>query len=252
MMSTNQCTARDQAGTLIEQPEAHIVVGLLLLLLLLGGLLLCGSSRGGGGSRGSSSERIGVGKVLLDLVGTLEAVLGRNGNSEQVLVRVDERMGDGGQGRVVERKRDRGNGLDTRQEAVDEDRLVNVKDVGGEDVALVEDLDDSHSVGERRDVKHVQEGRLGSSDTGSTSNDLDVGHDFNSTTSDLGWDTESLEERGLAGLHTGVTSGDGNVGGRIGTSTGRGSYLVRNNDLTNVLEVTAGEDETDVAPDMRE
>ncbi len=90
--------------------------------------------------------------------------------------------------------------FDTGQEAVDQFLLVNVEDIRREDIALVEDLDNSHTVGERRDVEHVEEGGLRASDTGSSSDDLDIGHDFNGTTGDLGGNTESLEERGLSGF----------------------------------------------------
>lgn len=53
--------------SLVEEVEAHVLVGLLLLLLLgsLGsrGRRVATSSSGGGGS----GESLGVGKVLLDL-----------------------------------------------------------------------------------------------------------------------------------------------------------------------------------------
>ena len=53
---------------LVEETEAHVVVGRLLLRLgrLLGGR--GGGRRGGGsGGGGSGSEGLGVGEVLLDL-----------------------------------------------------------------------------------------------------------------------------------------------------------------------------------------
>lgn len=155
-------------------------------------------------------------------------------------------------GRVLEGKRDGRDGSDTREEAVEELLVRDVEDIRGEDVALVEDLDDGHTVGERRDVQHVQERRLGRADTGTSGDDLDVRHDFNGTTSDLGGDTEGLEEGSLAGFHTGVTGGDRDVLGGESTSTSGGGDLVGSDDVTDLLEVTAGEDETDVALDVGE
>ena len=51
-------------------------------------------------------------------------------------------------------------------------------------------------------------------------------------------------------LHTGVTGRDRDVLGSEGTSTGGSSDLVGLDDLTNVLEITTGEDETDVTLDV--
>lgn len=184
------------------------------------------------------------------LLGTLECVIGSNRDSEQVLVRVDERVGDRHQGGVVQGQGDGSNGLDTRQEAVEELLLRDVKDGRGEDVAVIEDLDNTHTVGERRDVEQVQERSLGGTNTSTGGDDLDVGNDFNRTTSDLSGDTEGLEEGGLARLHTGVASRNGDVQRREGTSTGGGGDLVGGDEVTDLLEVAGGEDESNVALDV--
>jgi hypothetical protein len=78
---------------------------------------------------------------------------------------------------------------------------------------------------------------------------VDVGDDFNGTTGNLGGDTESLEERGLTGFHTSVTSRDFDISGSDGTSTSRGSNTVGENLFTDFLEVLVGEDETNVTLD---
>ena len=186
------------------------------------------------------------------LLGTLEAVFGRQRDSDKVLVRIDERVGDRDDGWVVERQRDSSNCLDARQEAVDQLLLINIKNLGRENIALVKDLHNSHSVRERRDAKHVEKRCFGRSDTGTSSDDLDVGHDFNGTTSDLGRDTESLEEGGLSGLHTGVASRDGDILGREGTSTSGGGDLVGDDEVTDILEFLVSEDEANVALDVGE
>jgi len=79
-----------------------------------------------------------------------------------------------------------------------------------------------------------------------------LGDDFDSTSCDLCRDTESLEERCLTRLHTGVSSWDEDVVGGEGTGSGRGSDLVGEDKVSDLLQVSLGEDETDVALDMRE
>ena len=193
--------------------------------------------------------RQGNGKYGTHGLGAGEGVLGGNGDSEDVLVGVDERVGDGGDGGVVEGEGDGGDGLDSREELVDELLLVNVEDSGGEDVTGVVDGDDAHSVGERLDVEEGKESSLGSSDTVTLGNDLGVVDDLNSSTGNLGGDSKSLEERGLTGLNSGGTSGDEDINGSEGTSTGRGGDLVGDDDVADLLEVGSGEDESDVTPD---
>lgn len=154
--------------------------------------------------------------------------------------------------RVVQGQRDSSNGLDTRGKPIEQLCLGNVKDIGSESVSLIEDLDNGHSVCERRDVQHVQESRLGGSDTGTSSDDLDVGNDFNGTTRDLGGDTQSLEERRLSGFHTGVSGRDGDVLGGESTCTSGGGDFVGGDDLTDFLEVVVREDEPDVSANVGE
>lgn len=186
------------------------------------------------------------------LLGTLEAVLSGEGNSKEVLVRVDQGVDNGNKGGVVEGQRDGSNGLDTGAEAVEQLLLVDVEDGGGEGLAVVVNLHDTHSVGERRDVQHVEQSSLGGTDTGTGVDDLDIGNDFNGTTGDLGWDTQSLEESGLSGLHTGVSGGDTDIPGSEGTGTGGGGNLVGDDEVANLLQVGRGEDKTDVASDVGE
>ncbi|GAO51719.1 hypothetical protein G7K_5812-t1 [Saitoella complicata NRRL Y-17804] len=183
------------------------------------------------------------------LLSTLNGVLSGNGDTEDVLVGVDKGVHDGDNGGVVGSQGDGGNGLDGGQEVGDEDILGNVENVGGEDVTVVVDKLDTHTVGEGGDVEHVQQGSLGSTDLGTGSNDLDLGNDFDGTTGNLGRNTQSLEERGLSGLHTGVTSGDEDIGGGDGTSTGRGSDSDGGDGVTDGLQVTVGENETGVTLD---
>jgi hypothetical protein len=174
-------------------------------------------------------------------------VLDVESNSNEVLVGVDERVGDRGKGGVVGGERDASNGLDSTHESLDEVLLVDVQDGSVEALTLVVDLRDGHTVGERGDVEHVQQGSLGRSDLSTGLNELQVGGNFNGTTSDLGGDTEGLEERGLSGLHTGVSSGNKDIGRSDGTGTSRGSDNVGQDDVPDLLKVVVGENETDVA-----
>jgi hypothetical protein len=174
-------------------------------------------------------------------------VVDLDGDRDGVLVGVDQRVHDRGEGGVVDSQGDGGNGGDGAGEGLEELALLNVEDAGIEGLALVVDLSNAHTVGEGRDVQHVEQGGLGGTDLGAGLNELQIGGDFNGTTGDLGGDTESLEERGLAGLHTSVSSGDEDIERSDGTGTGRGGDAVDENLLTGLLKVGVGEDETNVA-----
>lgn len=196
------------------------------------------SSTGGGKQRP---------KPATHLLGLLKLVVGSDGNSQQVLERIDERVTDRGDGRETSGQRDGGNGSDTVHERVDQDLFFNVQDGGAEDVAVREDLNDAHTVVERRNVQHVQQGGLGGTDLGTGGDDLNVVDDFNRTSSNLGGDRKRLEERRLSGFHTSVTGGDPDVDGGDGSRSSRSGDLVGDDDLSNVLQVTRGEDETNVS-----
>lgn len=186
------------------------------------------------------------------LLGSLEGELGRDGDGDEVLVGVDQGVVDGDNGGEVDGERDGGDGLDRGEELVDEGLLVDVEHLGSEDGSVVEDLDDRHTVRERRDVEHVQEGGLGGSDSGSGGDDLDVGDNLDGSSGNLGRDRERLEEGGLSGLHAGVTSGDPDVLGGERSSSGGGGDLVVEDDLSDLLEVSRGEDESNVSLDVGE
>lgn len=160
-------------------------------------------------------------------------------------------MDDGWQSWEVGGQRDTSDGGNGAGERLQELALLDVENRRWEAVALVVDLGDTHSVGEGGDVQHVEESGFGSSNLGAGLDELQVGGDFNGTTGNLGGDTESLEERGLSGFHTSVTSGDVDIGGGNGTSSGRSSNLVGVDLVADGLEVGVGEDETDIALDER-
>lgn len=158
-------------------------------------------------------------------------------------------MHDSGQGGEADGQRDGGNGGDALGQGSKELLVTNVENIGTERLALVVDLSDTHTVGKGRDVEHVEQGGLGGTDLAALLNELEVVGDFNGTTSNLGRDIEGLEERGLAGFHTSVASGNPDIAGSEGTSTSRGGDTVGQDQVTDLLEVIVGEDETDVATD---
>lgn len=223
------------------------VLGLLFFLLLLGGLSSWGRLGGGGWAGGSVG--VWVGNTVLQLVYLGPAVLGTNGDGQDLLVAVDNGVHDRWKGWEIGGQGDTGDGGDGAREGLEQLRLLNVENAGWEGVSIIVDLSNAHTVGEWRDVQHVEKGSLGSSDLGSSLDELQVGSDFDGTTGNLGWDTESLEERGLSGFHTSVTSWDVDIERSDGTGTGRSSDLVGENLVTDGLEVGVGEDETNVTLD---
>ena len=186
------------------------------------------------------------------LLNAFKRYLSGQSNGKEVLVRIDKRVSDRDECRIVDGQRKGGNCFDTTHETIDELRFINIKDIRRERVALVVDLHYGHAIRERRDVQHVQECSLGSPDTGACCNNLDIGDDFNRTTRDLGRDTECLEEGSLSGLHSSVACGDNDILRRERTRASWGSNLVGNDDVSDLFEVLGGEDESDVALDMRE
>ena len=235
---------------LVEETEAHVLIGLLLLLSGSsgGGGLTAGG--GGGSDRGSRGVRIGVSDAVLELINLGPAVVGADGSSEDLLVSVDEGVHNGGKGGVVGGQGDSSDGGDGLGEGAQELLIGDVKNIGAEALTVLVDLGDGHTVGERRDVQQVKEGSLGGTDLVASLNELEVGDNLNGTTGNLGGDTESLEEGGLTGFHTSVTTGDPDIIGGDGTGTSGSSDTVGKDLLLGALEVTVGEDETNVTTDV--
>ena len=231
---------------LVEETEAHVLVG---LVSLLSGSSLS-SSRGSTASSGSggSGRSVGVrvGDTVLELLNLGPAVLSLDSNSQSLLVAVDERVDNRGDGGVVGSQRDGGDGLDGTAEGLKKLLLLDVENGSAEGLAVVVDLLDSHTVGEGRDVEHVEQGGLGRTDLGAGLNELKIDGNFKGTTGNLGGNTESLEERRLTGFHTSVTGRNPDISGGDGTSTSRGSNTVGKDLLLGSLEVSVGEDETNV------
>lgn len=231
--------------------QGNVKIRTTLIALLLG---LLSSSRGRSlllgrscSSRGSSGVSLGVSNTVLELLDLRPAVLGLDGDGEDLLVRVDNGVHDGSQGGEVGGQGDGADGANGRLERAKELLFRDVKDAGAEGLAVVVDLSDAHTVGEGGDVEHVQQGGLRGSDLSARLNELQLSGNFNGTTSNLGRDTQSLEERGLVWWHTSVSGRDEDIERSNGTGTSGSSDSVGENLLTDSLQVTVGEDEADVA-----
>jgi hypothetical protein len=248
VISLLQTKMESPSMRLIKETEAHIFLRLLLILNSSGSGLL---SSGSGSSRGSRSKLLGVLNAVLEVLGLGNAVVRVDGDSQKVSVTVSDQVGNGSKGGVTSGQRDGSNLGDTRDEVGKQSLLLNVKDGRREAGTLIVDLDKSHTVGEGRDVQHVEQSSFGGTDLGALGDKVDVGDNFNGTTGNLGWDTKSLEERGLTGFHTSVTGRDFDINGSDGTSTSRSSNTVGENLLTDFLEVAVGENETNVTSDER-
>lgn len=215
-----------------------------LLRFLLGFFLLLRSrSR----SRGGSSVSLGVVNAILELLDLAPTVFSLDGNRQGLLVTVDNGVHDGWQGWEVGRQGDAADVANGGLQASQELLLPDVKNTRAEKLTVIVDLGHVHTVGERRDVQHVEEGGLGSADLESSLDELKFGGDFNGTTRNLGGDAQSLEEGCLIGRHAGVASGNEDIERREGTSTSRGSDSVGKDRGPNFLQVLVGEDKADVA-----
>ncbi|KAB8596072.1 hypothetical protein FH972_025783 [Carpinus fangiana] len=210
-----------------------------------------GGAKKPGNSDAPEYRSIRVGDAVLELLNLGPGVLGADGDSEDVLVAVEDGVDDGGKGGVIGGEGDGGDGGNGAGEGLEQLALLNVEHARLKGLALVVDLRDGHTVGEGRDVEHVEQGGLGGSDLAAGLDELKLGRDFNGTTGNLGGNTESLEERGLAGLHASVAGRDEDIAGGDGTGTGGRSDAVGQDLLADLLELAVGEDEADVALDVR-
>lgn len=234
---------------IIWDRSKYLTSFIALLVRLLrssgGGLVLAG--RRSSSRRSSSGVRIGVGNAVLELIDLGPAVVSLEGDGDGVLVGVDQRVHDGSQGGEVGGQGDGADGADGRLESGQELFLANIQDVGAEDLTVVVDLSNGHTIGEGRDVEHVQQGGLRGADLSTGHNELELADNFNGTTSNLGGNTEGLEERSLVWWHTSVSSWNENIQGSNGTSTSRGRDSVLDDLLADLLQVLVGEDEADIA-----
>mmetsp|Transcript_20166 Transcript_20166/g.52460 ORF Transcript_20166/g.52460 Transcript_20166/m.52460 type:complete len:366 (-) Transcript_20166:205-1302(-) len=230
-------------GTLVEQREAHV----LLLRLLLGGLLLgwLSSSRGcRGGS--SCSKGLRVGQDILNLLGQREGVVGGQGQTQHVLVAVDDGVGDGGQGGAVGGQGQGSHVGDTGRHRLEHVLVGDVQHGGVVQGVVLKHLLDLQAILEGLDAQLGQQGGLGGTHALALLHQLHVVHHLNGTLGNLGGNTQGLEEGGLGGIHTGGPSRHVHVAGSNQVHAGRGADLVLVDLLLHVVQVTIGENDAHV------
>ena len=113
----------------------------------------------------SGSKLAGVSQVLLELLSLLEGDVGDSGEGQAVLETVDDAVRHRSHGRVLDGQGEGCHAGDSAHELGLQVGLGDVEDGRVENGARVVDLLNGESVGEGRDVEHVQEGSLGHTDT---------------------------------------------------------------------------------------
>jgi len=225
----------------------------LLFLFGLGGLLsrllllLSSRSSSGGGSGGGGGELLGVKNHILHLLGLLESIFGADGDRDEVLETVHDRVRDRGKGRITNLKTDGGNIGDTLRDNSSNISKSHVEDLVLIDETVVEDDTGDKTVAEGTDVKLGQKGGLRLTDLLTGVDKSDRGKNFDLTLADLSTDVKSLKEGGLSGLETSKTGRNNDVVGGNSASLGGGTNLEGGDEVTDLAQVLVGEDETDVA-----
>ena len=75
-------------------------------------------------------------------------------------------------------------------------------------------------------------------------------HDFNGTPGNLGWDAQSLEERGLLRTETSVLWGNDDIVGCNCVGTSWGGHLVGKDQVTDLNEIFVSHDQTNISSDV--
>merc|ERR1719421_991148 len=236
------------AADLVEEVEFHL---LLLLLLRLGGRgrgRAAAAAAAAGGLRGSHhrGKCFGVAEDSLHLLRQGEDVVHLEGDRQEVLVPVDERVGHGGLRGVARAEGEGGDIADTSLELLLEVVLGDFENGRVVHGAILEDLGDVEAVQERLDVELGQQGGLRGAHALALGANLEVGGNFDGTLHNLGRDAKGLEERGLGGVQPGG-AGEGEhvaLGGHA--HAGEGPDLVLLDLVLGLVEVTLHEAEADV------
>merc|ERR1719290_399605 len=227
---------------LVEKAESHVVILFLLFFHR-------SSSRS---SRGSSGELAWIGQELLDHLSLLEGDVGDGGYRQQILHAVNDGVGHGGQGRVVDGQTDRSHSSDTLHEAGLQVLVSDVEDLRAKHGTSLINLLHNQSIGEGRDVEHIEQSSLGHTDLVFG---FDQGHildDLNCTLGNLGGDAERLEEGSFLRTHTGVLGGYDDIQRGDSASPGGSLDFICEQQIPDVDQLLVGENKTDVLLDVRE
>ncbi|KAF0744734.1 hypothetical protein Ae201684_001189 [Aphanomyces euteiches] len=257
--STNQvkCLPSSRMGLarLVVRASEHVTstdIG-FFFFFFLGGF---SSSRGSTTSRGSRASSSGesrrISQVSLERIGLFEReVFQFDGNGDQRLEGVGQRVRDRGQSRETQSQREGSNVAETTSELFDQVFFGQVQDSRVEDGTVVVDGLDDQTVRERTDVQLLEQHGFGVTDLFTLLGQQDIGHDFNLTLLNLGTDLQSLEKGGLTGVATSRTSRAPHIDRGNSTDTSRGRDLVGFQSFTDLVQVFVGEDETNIALQQR-
>jgi len=119
------------------------------------------------------------------------------------------------------------------------------------DKTVVVDNTGDKTIAEGTDVQLRKKGSLGLTDLLTSVDESGRGENLDLTLADLGTDVKGLKEGGLSGLETSGTSRDDNIVGGNGASLGGGTNLEGGDEVTDLVQVLLGEDETDVTIKVR-
>jgi len=159
---------------------------------------------------------------------------------------------DRSNGGIADLKADSGDARNTKSEELLDVVETHIKNLAVIDKTVIVDNSGDKTISERKDVKLGKKSGLRSTDTLTSMDEDLIGKDLDLTLVDLSGNAESLEEGSLSGLHTSGTSRDNNVVGSNNTNLGRGTNLQRSDEVADLSEITLGEDETNVAVEVRE
>jgi hypothetical protein len=223
----------------VAEEAAHVDVLLWLLLdLLLNDL--------GGGSSGSSSDGGTGSGGRLESGELLEVVSSGNSGLSNVLEGVDDEVGHGRGSGVSHGDGKAGKVAGGSSEGLEHILSGDGEDLGVVELAVVEHVLDVHLELEGVDLELVEKSGLGGGNLLVGLNEGNVGNNLNLGLDNLGGNGKGLEERGLLGVHTGGTGGHNNLLGGDSTDSGGGGSDLGVKDVLDLVEVTVGEDHTDV------
>lgn len=251
-LNTRTITPVPQQRHLIEEIEAHISI--FFLFGLRSSCSCSGSCSSSTACSGCSGDGKGarVFEEVLDFIGEGEGELCLHSDGQQVLVSIDEGMGGSSQRRDGQLAAQCSNVLDPGRDVIAQIFVGNVEHLGIVECTVVIDLLHHESVSERLDAELREESGFGSTDLLSDVDDVNISSDFDGTLVDLGRDIQDLEERSLRGIHTGTSSGNGDVVGGDETHTSRRADLEVGDGGANFVELALREDDTNVADEVIE
>lgn len=143
-----------------------------------------------------------------------------------------------------------GHVVGTKGEGTEDGLLIDGKNLGREELSIVENHLNVHFVLEGSDLQLIEESGLGSSNLLSVGDNLDGVDDLDLSLNNLGGNGQSLEERGLLGIEAGGSGGDDDIGGSEGSNSGGGLSDLGVEDGLDVEEVTVGENDAGVEDEL--